>query len=77
MMELTEIADRPIRRVLRRKNSEQYFTGTGWTPHFNEARTFPDSLAAAQACAHSSLSEVELVLRIQGGTTDLYRTELR
>ncbi len=68
--------ERPIRRVLRRKHSGEYFTGTGWSLNFEEARTYPDSVSAAQSCVHHCLSQVELVLRLHGGTADLYRTEL-
>ncbi len=68
--------ERPIRRVLRRKRSGEYFTGAGWSMNVEEARTFPDSLSAAQSCVHHCLSDMELVLRIHGGSADLYRTEL-
>jgi hypothetical protein len=69
--------ERPIRRVLRRKRSQEYFTGSGWTENLEEARFFRDSLEAAQMCAHCGLSEVEMVLRVKGGTSDLYCTEFR
>ncbi len=70
-------AERPILRMLRRKHSQEYFTGGGWSPNLEEARTFQDSLEAAQTCAHWRLSDVEMVLRIKGGSADLYCTELR
>ncbi len=68
--------DRPIRRVLRHKHTEEYFTGYGWSKNPEEARTFADSVEAAQACAHCALSEMEIVLRVRGGTSDLFCTEL-
>ncbi len=68
---------RPIRRVLRHRDSQQYFTGSGWTRNLSEARTFTDCLDAARTCAHCGLSQVELVLRVSGGTADLYSTEIR
>jgi hypothetical protein len=68
---------RPIQRLLRRKGSQDYFTGIGWTKQIEQARAFQDSLEAAQTCAHCGLSEVEMVLRIEGGTGDLYCTSFR
>ncbi len=68
---------RPIRRLLRRRHSQEYFTGTGWTEDLEKARTFTDCLEAARTCAHCGLSQVELVLRVIGGSADLYSTELR
>ncbi len=73
MTELTH----PILRVLRRKRSQEYYTGAGWSQKLEEARTFRDSLEAAQACAHCGLSDVEMVLRIRGASADLYCAELR
>ncbi len=68
--------DRPIQRVLRHKRSREYFTGDGWTGNLEHARTFQDSLEAAQTCIRCGLSEVEMVLRVKGGTADLYCTEV-
>ena len=70
------IRERPIRRVVRHKHSRQYFTGSGWTENLEEARFFQDSLEAAHTCAHCGLSGVEMVLRLEGGMSDLYCTEL-
>lgn len=79
MMELSNNhrPHRPVQRVLRRKHSQEYFTGTGWTHNLEEARFFQDCLEAAQTCAHCGLSEVEMVLRVKDGTSDLYCTEVR
>lgn len=67
--------ERPVRRVLRRKCSQEYFTGKGWTHDLEEARNFRDSLEAAQTCAHCGLLNVEVVLRLKGGASDLYCLE--
>jgi hypothetical protein len=67
--------ERSIQRVLRRKHSQEYFTDSGWTMDLEAARTFPDSLEAALTCARCRLSEMEMVLRIKGGTADLYCIE--
>jgi hypothetical protein len=69
--------ERPIQRVLRRKDSQDYFTGSGWTQDIKAARTYHDSMEAAVTCARFGLFDVEMVLRITGGTADLFCTELR
>ncbi len=73
----TILNERQIRRLLRRKRTREYFTGSGWSQHVEHARTFADSLEAAQVCADWGLSEVEIVLRLNNATTDLYCTQLR
>ena len=76
---MTEVSKnkRPIQRLLRRMDSQDYFTGSGWTKDIEAARTFNDSMEAARTCAHFGLVDVEMVLRIVGGTSDLFRTGLR
>ncbi len=68
--------DRPIRHVLRHKLSGQYFTGSGWTDDFEAARNFRNSLEAVQTCLHHGLTRVEIVLRLEGGTCELFCTEI-
>ncbi len=67
----------PVRRVLRHKSSREYFTGSGWTDDLEAARSFQDSLEAAQTCVDCGLTGVEIVLRLKGGAADLFCTELR
>jgi hypothetical protein len=69
--------ERAIQRLLRRKGSQDYFTGDGWSKDIAAARSFSDSLEAARTCAHCGLFDVEVVLRIAGGSADLYCTPLR
>ncbi len=68
---------RPIQRFLRHIVSQDYFTGNGWTKDIGEARTFRDTLEAVRMCTHLGLSDVEMVLRISGGTADLFCTRVR
>jgi hypothetical protein len=68
--------ERPIRRVLRRRNSQEYFTGNGWTNNPDEARVFADSLEAAQLCANCGLVDMEIALRIVGASSDLFSAVL-
>ena len=69
--------NRAIQRLLRRKGSQDYFTGDGWTTDIQAAKTFHDSLEAARTCAHCGLFDVEMVLRLADGSADLYCTEVR
>ena len=77
MIKATEMTNhqQAIRRLLRQKQSQEYFAGTRWTPDPEAAWTFADSVEAAQTCALWSLSDVEMVLRVAGGSSDLFCTE--
>jgi hypothetical protein len=66
-----------IRRLLRRKHSKEYFTGERWTTNISEAKTFEDSLQAARTCAECGLREVEIVLRFNDTSADLFCAEMR
>jgi hypothetical protein len=67
---------RAIRRLLRHKHSQEYFTESGWTNDPEAARSFADSLEAAQTCVQRGLGDMEMVLRVAGGSSDLFCTEL-
>ena len=69
--------ERPIQRLLRRMNSQDYFTGNGWTMEIARAKSFTDSMELIRTCSQFDLSNVEMVLRIRGGTADLFCTQLR
>ncbi len=69
-------AAKPMKRVLRHVDSRKYFTGGGWSEHMHEATTFPDVLEAAQSCVQHRLRNVELALRMDGGTSDIFCTKL-
>ena len=77
MSEITKtISERPIRRMLRRKESQDYFTGDGWTGNIDEAKTFSDALEAVQTCLRWRLENVEIVLRVNGASHDLFCTDI-
>jgi len=77
MTEIKETkGDRAIRRLLRRRNSQEYFSGNGWTKNPDEAKSFADSLEAAQTCVQWGLWDMEMVLRVVGSNSDLFCTEL-
>jgi hypothetical protein len=66
-----------IKRVLRRKNSRQYFKDGGWTSNPSEANGFSDAVEAAQICARYDLSNVELALRFESSACDVFCTPIR
>jgi hypothetical protein len=66
----------PVRRLLRRKGSGEYFRDGGWTTDPNEARNFSDALEVAETCARVGLSGVELTLRLGSGTSDVFCTPI-
>jgi hypothetical protein len=77
---MSEVIDKtkrqhPIRRLLRQKQSQEYFAGARWTADPDAAWTFADSVEAAQTCVHWGLSDVEMVLRVSGASSDLFCTE--
>ncbi len=64
-------------RILRHKATRAYFAQNGWTQDPREARNFPDVLDAARACVENELIDVELVVRLQPDSSDVFRTWLR
>jgi hypothetical protein len=69
--------EKPVRRLLRLQNSEQYFKDDGWTTNPDEARSFADALEAAETCARYHLSDVELTLRFDSRAGDVFKTKIR
>ncbi len=65
-----------IKRVLRNRNSKEYFKDGGWTSNPNEASCFSDVVEAAETCAHYRLNDVELALRFETGC-DVFCTPIR
>ena len=63
-----------MKRLLRRRISQQYFNGCGWTADPEEAKNFSDIIEVAQACTQHGLSGVEVVLRV--GRSELFCTSL-
>ena len=65
-----------VKRVLRRKDTAEYFNGDGWTANPTEAKTFCDVVEAAQACTQFKLTNVELALRVETSTCDVFCTTM-
>lgn len=71
------LQDRTIKRLLRHRQSREYFKHGGWTSNPEEADTFADVVEAAQICAQYNLNNVELALRYQAGASDIFCTPIR
>jgi len=67
----------PVKRLLRRMSSRDYFTPGGWTTRPEEAHSFSDVVEAVETCARYGLNGVELALRYESGSCDLFCTPLR
>lgn len=63
-------------RVLRHKETRAYFASGDWTPDPSQAEIFSDAIHAARACVAHRLQNVELVLRVEASSVDLFRTPL-
>lgn len=66
-----------IRRLIRRKDTLEYFKGDGWTNNPQEASTFSDVVEAAQTCAQHGLVNIELALQVENGVTEVFCTPIR
>ncbi len=69
--------ERPVKRLLRRTNSREYFGADGWTNRPEEARNFSDVVEAVETCARYGLNDVELALRYETSSCDLFCTPIR
>ncbi|HWQ92366.1 MAG TPA: hypothetical protein VN673_11890 [Clostridia bacterium] len=66
-----------IRRLLRNRSSNEYFTDGGWTKNASEAKSFSDVVEAATICAQHGLNDVELALRYSECAHDVFCTPIR
>jgi hypothetical protein len=71
------ILAKPIRRFLRDRASQAYFKDGNWTPDPAEANTFSDVLEVAETCTRYGLSNVEVALRYEANSCDLFCITLR
>jgi hypothetical protein len=66
-----------IKRLLRRRNTQEYFKEDGWTPNPAEAKCFLDVVEVAETCARCGLDNVEVTLRIGSQASDFFCTAVR
>jgi hypothetical protein len=71
------VEEKPIKRLLRRLDTQEYFKDDGWTRNPEEARAFVDVVEAAQTCARLGLNDVELTLRVGAAASDVFCTPIR
>jgi hypothetical protein len=69
------ITSRATKRLLRRRSSQHYFNGYGWTANPEEAKTFSDVIEVAETCTRHGLIDVEVALRVE--QCDVFCTPLR
>ena len=70
------VANKNVKRLLRRRSTRQYFKEDGWTENPEEARCFSDVVEAAETCARLRLQDVELALRMDLRGSDLFCTPM-
>jgi hypothetical protein len=68
---------KPVRRFLRHRASRAYFKDGGWTADPAQANAFSDVLEVAETCTRYGLSDVEVALRYETSSCDLFCTTLR
>ena len=73
----TGIQQSPVKRLLRRKHSLEYFQEGGWTTNPSLATTFDDVVEVAEVCARYGLTDVEMALRFDKASDDLFSTTIR
>jgi hypothetical protein len=66
-----------IKRVLRRKNSKEYFKDGGWTRNPKDANGFSDVVEVVQICTRYGLNDVELALQFESSACDVFCTSIR
>jgi len=68
--------DGAVLRFVRCQRTGRYFRSGKWTSNCSEASTFDDVLEAVHACTRHHLRNVELVLRVEGAASDIFRTRI-
>ena len=66
-----------VHRLLRSRETHDYFTGCGWTADPHLAVKYPTQTGALRACTRDALANVELVLCVPGSLTELFATPIR
>ena len=69
--------ERAVCRFVRCRKTRRYFKPGGWTDDPSQALAFADEIEAVRACVQHGLNNVELVLRVPGGLSDLFCTPIR
>jgi len=70
-------ANLPILRVLRSQKTRRYYACDGWSDDPAEAKSFEHAIDAVQDCVSNHLEEIDLVLLVRGGETELFCVRIR
>ena len=76
-MSAQKFEETEIKRVLRHRESKAYFKDGAWTRNAQEANSFEDVEKAAEACLRYGLNDVEVALRFNAGSCDVFCTAIR
>ena len=71
------LREQGIKRVLRHRESKAYFKDGGWTQSAEEADSFSDVVQIAETCVRYGLNDVELALRYEAASCDVFCTPIR
>jgi len=69
--------EQEVKRMLRHRESKAYFRDGAWISNAEEADCFEDVEQAAEACLRYGLSGVEVALRFEAASCDLFCTAIR
>jgi len=73
----TPLQERTIKRFLRHRASREYFKNGQWTSNPAEASSFSDVIEIAETCARYDLNDVEMALRFESSSSDVFCTPIR
>ena len=71
------VASIPVVRVLRCQKTHRYLASNGWSDDAESAKNFAHGIDAVRDCVSRNLVEIDLVLRVRGGSADLFCMRLR
>jgi hypothetical protein len=71
------VEEKPMKRLLRRKGSHTYFQEGKWTDNPSQATSFEDVVEVAEVCARYNLTDVEMALRYETASEDVFATTIR
>jgi hypothetical protein len=71
------VPEHAIKRVLRHRESKAYFKHGSWTHSPQDADSFDDVVQVAKACIQYGLNDVEVALRFEAATCDVFCTPIR
>ena len=66
-----------VKRLIRCRKTQRYFSSHGWTLDPRSAQSFAHVIDAARACVDKRLENVDLVLQLPEAPSELFSTPLR